>query len=117
MRGFYLLTEKTIQIINDIGRMFFINNQLDDAIAHFLCAMTKTENTNNIVAAYRIQSPPPVGYSLLNSFEYKVLDKVISAGNCITTGNFALYLNKTKDVIKHYQKAFKLFKSQSKNRD
>ena len=103
---------------------FFINNQLDDAIAHFLCAMTKTENTNyiaalksNIVAAYRIQNQPALGYHLLNSIEYTVLDKSIRAGIYIITGNFALYLNKTKDVIKHYQKAFKLFKSQSKNRD
>ena len=86
--------------------------------------MTKTENANyiaalksNIAAAYRIQNQPALDYHLLNSIEYTVLDKSIRAGIYIITGNFALYLNKTKDVIKHYQKAFKLFKSQSKNRD
>lgn len=116
--------KKALQIINDIGIIYRINNQLDDAIAHFQCAMTKTENANyiaalksNIAAAYRIQNQPALGYSLLNSIEYIVLDKEIRAGIYITTGNFALHLNKTEDAIKHYQKALTLFKSQNKLRD
>ena len=86
--------------------------------------MTKTENANyiaalksNIAAASRIQNQPALGYHLLNSIEYTVLDKNLRAGIYITTGNFALHLNKTEAAIKYYQKALKLFKSLNKRRD
>lgn len=115
---------KALNIINDIGVAYRQNNQFQDAIEHFTCALNKTTNSNytaalksNIATAYRVQGQPSVGFRLLNSIEHKVLDKNIGAGILIVKGNLALHINKIDYAISNFIEAKKLFELQNKLRD
>lgn len=117
-------SKKTLHIINDIGVAYRLNNQFDDAIAHFKCAIDKTSNAHqtaalkaNIAIAYRIQGQPSVGFRLLDSIEFKVLNTPIRAGINVVKGNLSLHLGKTTAAIQSYQEAIKLFKEENKIRD
>ncbi|MBE0353845.1 hypothetical protein PPHE_a3022 [Pseudoalteromonas phenolica O-BC30] len=115
---------KAMHIINDIGVAYRQNNQHQDAIQHFTCALTQTTNINyaaaikaNIATAYRVQGQPSIGFRLLDSIEFNVLDANISTGIHIVRGNIALHIEQTDKALSYFLEAYKLFKIQNKHRD
>ncbi|MFY8299684.1 hypothetical protein AAEU28_13030 [Pseudoalteromonas sp. SS15] len=124
-KQFAAVTEKkALHIINDIGVAYRQNNQHQDAIQHFTCALTKTTSINytaalksNIATAYRVQGQPSVGFQLLDSIEFDVLDANISAGIHIVRGNIALHIDQADKALNHFLEANKLFQLQNKHRD